>query len=115
MKPAILDPSTAYPQTHGLAVEAEQLEAMVKLASAQLQQTLYPPDPSADLTQAEVDARQPLLMRLAHSSEEVAIAVRDVPTLIDPLPWYVSEDLSLALSRSPTTYTKVQMETTDDT
>ncbi|HEX9735099.1 MAG TPA: DNA-binding protein [Thermoanaerobaculia bacterium] len=55
MKPA-LSPSTAYFQAHGLAVEAEQLEAMVKLAITQLQQTLYPPEPLADLTQAEAEA-----------------------------------------------------------
>ena len=56
MKSAALNPSTAYFQAHGLAVEVEQLEAMVKLAIAQLQQTLYPPEPKADLTQAEAEA-----------------------------------------------------------
>lgn len=56
MKPAALNPSTAYFQAHGLALEAEQLEAMVKLAIAQLQATLYPPDPSSDLSRSEAEA-----------------------------------------------------------
>ena len=47
--------SRAFLKAHGLAVEPEELQAMVTLAVAQLQQSLYPPEPRSDLTEAEAE------------------------------------------------------------
>ena len=41
---------------HGLTVKPEDLQLMVQYAIVQLQESLYPPDPAADLTAAEVEA-----------------------------------------------------------
>jgi hypothetical protein len=49
-------PSRDFLGAHGLAIEPEELQAMVRYAIVQLQESLYPPDPSADLTAAEVEA-----------------------------------------------------------
>lgn len=51
-----LNPSVAFFQAHGLTVQPKQLEAMVRFAVLQLQESLYPPEPRADLTEAEAEA-----------------------------------------------------------
>ncbi len=53
MKP---QPSRSSLSAHGLVVEPEELQVMVRHAIAQLQESLYPPEPVADLTVAEAEA-----------------------------------------------------------
>lgn len=47
------DPTLAYLHSHGIRVEPEALEEMVKEAVARLPRTLYRSDPRPDLTRAE--------------------------------------------------------------
>lgn len=53
MKP---QPSRRFLAAHGLVVEPEELQIMVRHAITQLQESLYPPEPVADLTVAEAEA-----------------------------------------------------------
>ncbi len=55
MKPAAKS-SREFLEAHGLTVKPEILQAMVQYAVVELQESLYPPDPSADFTAAEVEA-----------------------------------------------------------
>ncbi len=55
MKP-VPQPSGDFLNAHGLVVEPQELEAMVRYAITQLQESLYPPEPRADLTMAEAEA-----------------------------------------------------------
>lgn len=50
------DPILAYLHSHGIRVEPEALEEMVKEAVGRLPRTLYRSDPRPDLTQAEAQA-----------------------------------------------------------
>lgn len=56
MKTAALPQATAFLQAHGLRVGPEELQAMLRFAVSELQRSLYPPEPRADLTQAEAEA-----------------------------------------------------------
>jgi len=56
MKQAALKQSTAFFQAHGLAVGPDELQVMMLFAISQLQESLYPPEPRADLTQSEAEA-----------------------------------------------------------
>ena len=49
-------PSRRFLTAHGLLVEPEELQIMVHHAITQLQESLYPPEPMADLTVAEAEA-----------------------------------------------------------
>jgi hypothetical protein len=50
------EPTLAYLHSHGIRVEPEALEEMVKEAVGRLPRTLYRPDPRPDLTRAEARA-----------------------------------------------------------
>lgn len=71
-----LNPSQAFLQAHGLAVEPEQLQAMLRFAVSELQQILYPLEPRCDLTVAEADtlARGGLDLSPRAHGEESALA-----------------------------------------
>ncbi len=49
-------PSSDLLSAHGLVVAPQELEAMVRFAVTQLQESLYPPEPESDLTAAEAEA-----------------------------------------------------------
>ncbi len=55
MKPALRQTRDVL-KAHGLVVEPEEFQAMVSYAVTQLQESLYPPQPEADLTVAEAEA-----------------------------------------------------------
>lgn len=50
------DPARAFLQIHGLTVEPAELQAMLRFAVLQLQESLYPSEPRADLSEAEAEA-----------------------------------------------------------
>ena len=58
---------------------------------------------------------EPLLLRTDQAADDRLIQREDLATSINPLPWVVHEDLSSSLSHGKTNYTRVRMETTDDT
>ena len=63
-------------KAHGLNVDPEELEAMVAVALAQLQESLYPEEPLRDLTEGEADVltRGGLDLSPRKDGEESALA-----------------------------------------
>lgn len=76
MKASALQPTEAFLRAHGLAVKPEDFLAMVGFAIARLQQSVYPPEPRADLSQAEAEtlSRGGLDLRSRGEGEPSALA-----------------------------------------
>ena len=81
-----LQPSRDFLSAHGLVVEPEELQAMVRHAIVQLQESLYPPEPEADFTAAEAEALARGGLDLSpRSDEEESPIPRDVDRAGDRL------------------------------
>ncbi len=76
MKQQLQQPSRLALRAHGITVDPGELEAMMAVAVAQLQETLYPEQPRHDLTETEADplARGGMDLSPSKDGEESALA-----------------------------------------